>query len=155
MPSNDNGDDLLDVRGSLRAKTHDSESGCWLWDGYITPKGYGTVRFNGKNVRAHRLSYELHIGAIPKGLQLDHLCRVRHCINPAHLEPVTLQENLRRGLGGINNAIKTHCPHGHPYDRANTRTRRRGRGTGRLCRACSRLRNQRLRTAEGAANGQQ
>lgn len=88
-------------------------SGCWLWTGG-TASGYGRVngQYHGNKVAwaAHRISFELHRGKIPKGLDLDHLCRVRSCINPDHLEPVTRQVNLVRGLGG---RLKTHCPKGH------------------------------------------
>lgn len=60
--------------------------GCWLWAGYRNPKGYGP----------HRRAYEALVGPVPDGMQLDHLCRVRHCVNPEHLEPVTAQENVLR-----------------------------------------------------------
>ncbi len=70
-------------------------SGCWLWAGFIHPKnGYGSYRMNGRTCGAHRASYELHVGPIPDGYDLDHLCRVRSCVNPSHLEPVTRRENL-------------------------------------------------------------
>jgi len=65
---------------------------CWLWTGPLNPGGYGT---NGGRL-AHRVVYERLIGQIPAGLTLDHLCRVRNCVNPQHLEPVTIAENLRR-----------------------------------------------------------
>ena len=72
---------------------------CWLWTAAKQQGGYGM--FGAKNtkkvVAAHRWSYEHFVGPIPKGMQIDHLCRVRHCVNPAHLEPVTPKENLRRG----------------------------------------------------------
>jgi hypothetical protein len=73
-------------------------SGCWLWQGNIHPdKGYGIMRRGGLTRRAHRFFYETLVGPVPDGLELDHLCRVRHCVNPDHLEPVTHAENLRRG----------------------------------------------------------
>ena len=78
---------------------------------------------------AHRVAYELQVGPIPVGLQLDHLCRVRSCVNPAHLEPVTSAENTRRGL----RAMKTHCPQGHPYAGENLLIRPTGQ---RRCRTC-------------------
>src|SRR6266496_2265386 len=74
---------------------------CWLWTGKTGRDGYGRIGLGGRGalvrVRAHRFAYELLIGPIPDGLQIDHLCRVRHCVNPAHLEPVTQRENILRG----------------------------------------------------------
>lgn len=86
-------------------------TGCWLWLGHVRPNGYGQV-WSPKERRlvgAHRAMYEHLIGPVPKTLDLDHLCRVRCCVNPAHLEPVSRSENLRRGLG----TRKTHCKRGH------------------------------------------
>lgn len=79
---------------------------CWGWRGAHSPKGYAVL----SGYRAHRLTYESVVGAIPAGLQLDHLCRNRGCVNPAHLEPVTHLENVRRG----ERATKTRCVNGHP-----------------------------------------
>lgn len=93
---------------------------CWLWTGSVTA-GYGQMGIAGKLVSVHRHSYELLIGPIPEGLQLDHLCRVRHCVNPAHLEPVTNRENTLRGLTiPAFNAAKTHCLRGHEFSEENT-----------------------------------
>lgn len=120
-------------------------TGCWLWFG-STVNGYGTIRLDRSRqvVKAHRLMYEHAVGPIPEGLQLDHLCRVRCCVNPDHLEPVTQQENMRRGeLAAYYARSKAHCPQGHAYDAENTgwRTRNRaGGGTYRACRTCSRER---------------
>ena len=81
-------------------------NGCWLWGGYVDRiTGYGS--FNGTS--AHRFAYETFTGPIPEGKEIDHLCRVRECCNPRHLEPVTRSENLRRRV------LNTHCPEGHPY----------------------------------------
>jgi len=82
---------------------------CWLWEGRLDKDGYGIF---GK-IRAHRWSYEVFREEIPRGLQIDHLCRVRNCVNPWHLEPVTSQENTRRGIQFRK--FKTHCPKGHEY----------------------------------------
>lgn len=71
---------------------------CWLWAGAVNDSGYGAIWDGYRLVYAHRLSYEMHGGAIPDGMQLDHLCRVRRCVNPAHLEPVTHRENIDRGV---------------------------------------------------------
>lgn len=96
-------------------------SGCWEWKAGKTEKGYGRFWNNGRLVKAHRFSYELLIGPIPTGLTLDHLCRNRACVNPHHLEPLLMRENILRGNGlCARNARKTHCPRGHPYDMFNT-----------------------------------
>ncbi|MBO0885095.1 MAG: HNH endonuclease [Mycobacterium sp.] len=87
---------------------------------------------------AHRIAYTWLVGPIPEGFDLDHLCRVRSCVNPAHLEPVPRRTNLLRGRTiPAANAAKTHCPHGHPYDDTNTVRNK----TGRLCLACRRARD--------------
>lgn len=114
-------------------------SGCWLWSAAVSSHGYG-VFYDGERLRpAHRMSYELFVGPIPDALQIDHLCRVRSCVNPAHLEPVTQQENFRRGEGKFItakvNGAKTHCPKGHPYSGDNLYMEPSG---GRGCRACRR-----------------
>lgn len=92
-------------------------SGCWEWQGTVNSNGYGSIGHLGKRMSTHRLSYELHVGPIPEGLVIDHLCRNRACCNPAHLEPVTQGENTRRG----EPAQRTHCPQGHAYDGDNVR----------------------------------
>jgi hypothetical protein len=114
----------------------DPVSGCWLWTAKLSPDGYGQIRERGKHKQAHRVAYELHRGEIPAGLQIDHLCRVRHCVNPDHLEPVTQLENARRG----HYRMRTHCPQGHAYDETNTYIRPNGRRTCRACNLASALR---------------
>lgn len=113
---------------------------CWLWTAALSPSGYGAFQTGERVVRAHRFAYELVVGPIPDGLQIDHLCRVRRCVNPEHLEPVTQAENLRRGTAATAVAAywaaQTHCKRGHEFTPENTY-----RGTGRrVCRACCRLR---------------
>ena len=119
-----------------------NDSDCWNWSGSIDGGGYGGFRRSkesgGKWIRAHRVSYELFVGPIPSGRCLDHLCRVRSCVNPKHLEPVTIGENCRRGLTGINSSSKTHCPKGHPYSGDNLYINTYGK---RECRSCIRSRS--------------
>lgn len=105
--------------------------GCWLWLGEVDKDGYGKHRIFGRRWMVHRLVYEQVVGEIPDGLVLDHLCNVRNCCRPEHLEPVTTRENVLRWARKI-----THCPQGHPYDEENTGYQ--GGGTRRRCRACAR-----------------
>lgn len=111
---------------------------CWLWTGPLSDSGYGLLieKRGGSqtNHRAHRWSYEHHVGPIPDGLVIDHLCRVRHCVNPLHLEPVTSAENIRRGVSF--NGSKTHCKRGHEFTEANTGYQN---GGYRYCRTCKQL----------------
>jgi hypothetical protein len=113
-------------------------SGCWIWEQGPLRDGYGRVYFDGKMRQAHRATYEHFVGAIPDGMQLDHLCRLRCCVNPDHLEPVTQLENIRRGKRGFLEAhqrSKTHCPQGHEYSDENTYYSSKWH---RRCRACHR-----------------
>lgn len=121
----------------------DEETGCWLWLGRGVWGGYGKFDLNGTECYAHRWSYEHVVGPIPEGLFIDHLCRVRHCVNPEHLEPVTLIENIRRGRN--HGREKTHCPQGHPYAGENLHISSRG---DRACRACGRAKRRRQRAAK-------
>lgn len=104
---------------------------CWRWQGPLNPAGYGsTIRAWRKGWLPHRLAFTVMVGEIVDDHQIDHLCRVRNCINPTHLEQVTQQENLRR-----QGAAVTHCPRGHEYTDANTY---RGPKSGlRHCRKCA------------------
>jgi len=119
----------------------DPNTGCWLWGGATRSDGYGALWFNKKVMAAHRISHEFFCGEIPSGLEIDHLCRVRCCVNPDHLEPVTHSENIRRGLapqaGRAFQLAKTHCPSGHPYDGDNLYIDPRGRRGCRSCRTAS------------------
>lgn len=111
---------------------------CWRWTGFIDDSGYGTMRVEGKKQKVHRYAYGLLVGPIPTGLTLDHLCRVRACVNPNHLEPVTHRENVLRGSGpSAKNARKTHCPRGHELTPANLYNEpgKLGRGRCRICQA--------------------
>lgn len=126
------------------------EDECWEWQASRGSHGYGQIAYKGKPRLAHRLSYELLAGPIPAGLDIDHLCRNRGCVNPGHLEPVTRSVNLRRGESGENVAriqrAKTHCPRGHPYSGANLIIRPEG---WRACRTCVRERSRSRRAKEG------
>lgn len=91
-------------------------SGCWLWNAATFSNGYGHIGNRKKNLLAHRVAYLALVGAIPEGLEIDHLCRVRCCVNPSHLEPVIHRTNILRGSGpSAENAAKTACQFGHAY----------------------------------------
>ena len=117
-----------------------TETGCWVWLGTLTESGYGLLCVRGKQEYTHRLSYQKHKGTIQQGLEIDHLCRVTSCLNPAHLEAVTHKENTIRGRQGEWQKKKTHCKHGHEFSERNTVIRNRG---GAICRECRTCRNQR------------
>lgn len=110
-------------------------SGCWLWLGAVGSYGHGQFSINRKARPAHRIAYEAAFGAVPAGLELDHLCRVPCCVNPRHLEAVTHRENMLRSpiAGPAANRRKTHCPYGHPYDEGNTYRDKLGKRTCREC----------------------
>ena len=120
----------------------DKSQGCWIWTACRNSKGYGlfTFKLHGKHVRrgAHRVAYLMTFGRIEKGLELDHLCRNRRCVNPSHLEQVTHHENLMRGqtITAIH-AAKTHCKHGHEFTPDNT-FYKKGKPKYRNCRQCYR-----------------
>lgn len=118
----------------------DEVTGCWVWP-TRTRLEYGRLAARGRSYAAHRFSYEVSTGVpLPTNLVLDHLCRNRPCVNPAHLEPVAQVINIRRGLSGASNAAKSHCPHGHAYTAANTYVI--PKTGGRTCRTCSNRRRQ-------------
>ena len=116
---------MMTLLSRFEAKVDKQEDGCHLWNAAVSGKGYGVIQVEGKPLGAHRVAYEMYVGPIPDGLQIDHLCRVRSCVNPSHLEPVTSQENTRRGT-----VVRTHCPQGHEYSGHD--------GRGRTCKTCLR-----------------
>lgn len=116
---------------------HKTES-CWLWTGSLDTSGYGILRVGKKTTSAHRFAYEVQVGLIAGGMQLDHLCCVRNCVNPAHLEQVTPEENMRRVR-----ERNTHCQHGHEFTPENTYWMR-------ACRICQ-VERQRERRRKGSA----
>lgn len=117
-------------------------SGCWIWMGRLNDKGYGLVNENGKGHRAHRVIFEAVRGPIGS-LFSDHTCRVRCCVNPDHIEPVTNKINVLRGVGPTAfNARKEFCKNGHRFDRVDVKK------TGRTERKCLTCHNARaLRSA--------
>lgn len=125
-------------------------SSCWLWQGWIDKTtGYAQFSIRSRNRLAHRWAYQHWVGEIPPGLQLDHLCRVRHCVRPDHLEPVTPRLNVLRGVSHVaENAVKTHCVNGHEFTEENTQVFVREGRQRRRCRACCRDKA-RVRRARG------
>lgn len=128
--------------------THRPDLGpCWLWAASLRTGGYGQYAHNGTMRRAHKVAYEVLVGPVPAGLDLDHLCRVRRCCNPGHVEPTTRSVNLLRGLGPRmaheRAVLVTHCPQGHEYTPENTHVS--ASDNGRDCRTCSRERMRRRR----------
>jgi hypothetical protein len=107
-----------------------NDQGCWIWSGNLD-NGYGRFRIKDSCVPAHKFSYLMFVGAMPDGLQVDHLCRVKSCVNPHHLEAVTPKENTTRH----RNTIK-HCPNGHEYTHENIKTSDFQKYGRRGCRIC-------------------
>jgi hypothetical protein len=120
----------------------DKSGECWTWLGARNDVGYGRHSFRGRRVMAHRVAYMLTAGDIADGLQLDHLCRNRLCVNPGHLEAVSQYENIMRSeaWSALNNR-KTHCVNGHEFTSENTYVRLDR--PGRQCRTCVRERQAR------------
>lgn len=133
--------DAIRERFAKRVRV-DSATGCWQWTGLLTAGGYGVlpVRADGRtaHLRAHRLAYAIHIGPLDDTLTIDHLCRVRSCVNPAHLEQVPQRVNILRGeADSAYYARRSRCLRGHLFDEKNTRQTAHGR----MCRACGRIRS--------------
>lgn len=123
-------------------------NGCWTIGAYAETNYSWIMLEDGTQQLGHRFAYEFLIGPIPEGLQLDHLCRRPHCVNPDHLEPVTPRENYLRGISpAAVNATKMECRRGHPFDEQNTYVYR-GR---RHCKACQRERVRDFRARRQAA----
>lgn len=116
--------------------------GCWRWTGAVQTGGYGHLYIDHVHFYSHRLSYEWLVGPIPEALVLDHLCRVRNCVNPCHLEPVTQRDNVLRSSSPASlQAQQTHCIRGHAFDEKNTYWEKRR--YARKCLACQKLRAKR------------
>lgn len=116
----------------FRSRCELSTGGCWLWKGAVTGDGYATISKDNKTRYVHRMAYEHFVAPIDAGLVVDHLCRVRNCVNPEHLEAVTNKENLRRGATATQPA--THCKRGHEFTADNTAIQ--GSTGRRRCRTC-------------------
>lgn len=127
------------------SKVEKRVDGCWMWTGAVTHRhtglDYGVVKVDYRAMYVHRVFYELFVGPIPDGYEVDHLCRVTTCVNPDHLEAVTGAENRRRQLHIQEQMSRTHCPRGHPYSGDNLIVRRGKKE----CRTCVYARNKRNR----------
>lgn len=133
------------------AKFDQGQNGCWNWTGATSALGYGRFWFADQMRWAHRVAYELLVGPVPDGHELDHLCRNPSCVNPVHLEPVTHRENVLRGAAPAAILVHaTRCKHGHPFDEVNTYVRPKS-GT-RDCRTCMRDRHQRFLDRKAVAS---
>lgn len=136
-------DDIERFRAKFVANSHEK---CWVWKKSLD-NGYGRFWWNNRTELAHRFSYILFIGKIPHSKQLDHLCRNRACVNPAHLEPVDIKTNVLRGAGvTAKNANKSECLRGHRLDEVNLYHSKRGT---RVCAECQRFRLKRWRLQRG------
>lgn len=112
---------------------------CWLWTAGLNSMGYGQFWHMGEHVMAHRFSYHIHKGKIPQGQVIDHLCKVPRCVNPDHMQAVTVFENTKRGNNHVSKYLtRTHCIRGHEYTKENTWVTKQG---WRYCRACNNLRH--------------
>lgn len=134
------------ITKQVAVEDHGYDTPCWIWLLYRDKDGYGRYTAGTTRWLAHRWYYEQHVGPIPDGLEIDHLCRVRACVNPEHMEPVTHAENSRRGIQP--GSLLTHCIHGHEFTPENTYARP---GGGRDCRTCIRERVARYNARKAAA----
>lgn len=115
----------------------DEDSGCWLWTSTLV-RGYGKFYLDGTTHPAHRVLWQYVHTALPIRVQLDHLCRVRHCVCPSHLEAVSPRTNTLRSPDTVaaRHAVRTHCDHGHEFTPGNTLWRNDGNRPYRKCRTC-------------------
>jgi hypothetical protein len=132
---------LLPVK--IKLKINIDSNNCWLWSGAINKSGYSLITRKHKQIRLHRWVYEQFYNEIPQGLVIDHLCRVRHCVNPDHLEAVTLKENVLRGDAAKPRKFKKeYCIRGHKFDELNTLYQNY---KGKIRRSCKICYNNRMR----------
>ena len=130
---------------NLMRKVTLESNGCWLFTGYLKKDGYGSFYFRGKLHQAHRASYILFIGEIPIGLTVHHICNTRNCVNPDHLTPMSLRDNMLLGNTiTARNVSRKHCPKGHEYSVPNTFIRKTPYGKARECRTCKNYRRKKL-----------
>jgi hypothetical protein len=129
----------LTIEDKLARYTVPGDNGCIEWIGTLNAKGYGTAGYEGKNWMAHRLMYTHFVGEIPEGMVIDHLCRNHACVNIEHLEVVTNEENLARGLPPWGSKPVTHCPSGHEYTEENSLPSKAGSKWCRICRQLQHL----------------
>lgn len=137
----DNYDQIFLERIKNKSTTNDKN--CMLLHKTLVGGGYSQCSYRGKKAYTHRKIFEIiNKTIIPNNLFIDHLCRNRNCCNPKHMEIVTNQENVRRGVLGIKNRAKTHCPQGHEYTYENTYLIPTTFTKKRYCRMCRRIRSQ-------------
>ena len=133
---------MMSAERIVKSVSPEPNTGCWLCTLSDNGRGYGRVVINGRAMQAHRVIYEQFRGPIPPMMDLDHLCRMKLCVNPDHLEPTTHRENVKRGLAGATTTArqraKTHCPFGHEYSGVNLIVKPNG---ARGCRACAKRRD--------------